>query len=156
MRDMHDDDLMPKVDAGAMMHRHEKWYDAQGDPRWGNCMRGCPPAFLNEAGFCSPACVLGAPRGEFVTEAPARPTLEDYHFWIRYQRDKSMKALLIQARSEILSLRRRNELLAAQVAVVEVFSVALGLRPEPGGMTPDIAWELQCRIDQMDKEPNLQ
>lgn len=67
-----------------------------------------------------------------------------------------MKALLIQARSEILSLRRRNELLTAQVAVVEVFAAALGLRPEPGCLTPDIAWELQCQIDQMDKEQNLQ
>jgi len=34
---------------------------------WGNCRRGCPPAYLNRQGFCSPACELGAPRGEFVT-----------------------------------------------------------------------------------------
>jgi hypothetical protein len=38
-------------------------------PEWGICRRGCPPAFLNQDGFCSPACVLGAPRGKFVTEA---------------------------------------------------------------------------------------
>jgi len=33
---------------------------------WGNCKRGCPPAYLVD-GFCSPACALGAPRGQFVT-----------------------------------------------------------------------------------------
>jgi len=37
------------------------------DPEWGNCRRGCPPAFINSRGFCSPACAMGAPRGEFVT-----------------------------------------------------------------------------------------
>ena len=36
-------------------------------PKWGNCVRGCPPSYLDVAGFCSPACKLGAPRGEFVT-----------------------------------------------------------------------------------------
>jgi hypothetical protein len=36
-------------------------------PEWGNCRRGCAPAYLDRAGFCSPACKLGAPRGEFVT-----------------------------------------------------------------------------------------
>jgi hypothetical protein len=34
---------------------------------WGDCRRGCPPAYLDKAGFCSPACALGAPRGKFVT-----------------------------------------------------------------------------------------
>jgi hypothetical protein len=34
---------------------------------WGNCRRGCPPAYLDKGGFCSPACALGAPRGKFVT-----------------------------------------------------------------------------------------
>lgn len=38
-------------------------------PEWGNCRRGCPPAFLDRDGYCSPACALGAPRGEFVTLA---------------------------------------------------------------------------------------
>lgn len=36
-------------------------------PAWGDCRRGCPPAFLDREGFCSPACVLGAPRGQYVT-----------------------------------------------------------------------------------------
>lgn len=39
-----------------------------GAYEWGNCRRGCPSAYLVD-GFCSPACKLGAPRGEFVTVA---------------------------------------------------------------------------------------
>jgi hypothetical protein len=31
---------------------------------WGNCKRGCVPSYLNEKGFCSPACERGAKRGE--------------------------------------------------------------------------------------------
>jgi len=34
---------------------------------WGNCKRGCAPAYLDKDGFCSPACAMGAPKGEFVT-----------------------------------------------------------------------------------------
>lgn len=29
---------------------------------YGNCKRGCPPAYLNENGFCSPNCEMGQPR----------------------------------------------------------------------------------------------
>jgi hypothetical protein len=36
---------------------------------WGNCIRGCQPSYLDKQGFCSPACHVGAPRGEFVTLA---------------------------------------------------------------------------------------
>ena len=39
-----------------------------------------------------------------------------------------MKQLLIDARHEILDLRRRNELLSAQMAVVEIFAAALASR----------------------------
>jgi|SRR5579859_4647140 len=43
-------------------------YDEQQAPvEWGNCKRGCPPAYLNKKGYCSPACEMGAPRGQFVT-----------------------------------------------------------------------------------------
>jgi hypothetical protein len=34
---------------------------------WGNCRRGCPESYLDAKGFCSPACAMGAPKGEFVT-----------------------------------------------------------------------------------------
>lgn len=51
----------------------DKLQDAQSTndlpPEWGNCRRGCPPAYLDHNRFCSPACALGAPRGEFVTVA---------------------------------------------------------------------------------------
>jgi hypothetical protein len=36
-------------------------------PEWGNCRRGCPASYLDRDGFCSPACVVGAPRGQYVT-----------------------------------------------------------------------------------------
>jgi hypothetical protein len=65
-----------------------------------------------------------------------------------------MKQLLNSARCEILELRRTNEVLAAQMAVVEIFAAALGLKRNQGGMAPDIAWELQKKIDELDAQPN--
>jgi len=47
--------------------------EAAQPPEWGNCKRGCPPAYLDREGFCSPACKLGAPRGEFVTLNEMQP-----------------------------------------------------------------------------------
>lgn len=40
---------------------------AASPPEWGGCRRGCPDAYLDRDGYCSPACVLGAPRGRYVT-----------------------------------------------------------------------------------------
>ena len=60
-----------------------------------------------------------------------------------------MKELLIEARQEILNLRRRNEILSAQMGVVEVFAAALGLKRNEGGMAPDVAWALQKKIDEL-------
>jgi hypothetical protein len=60
-----------------------------------------------------------------------------------------MKELLAEARHEILDLRRRNELLSAQMAVVEVFAAALGMKRNEGGMAPDVAWALQKKIDEL-------
>ncbi len=65
-----------------------------------------------------------------------------------------MKQLLNSARCEILELRRTNEVLAAQMAVVEIFAAALGLKRNRGGMSPDITWELQKKIDELDGQPN--
>lgn len=36
-------------------------------PEWGNCRRGCASSYINSLGYCSRACELGYPRGEFVT-----------------------------------------------------------------------------------------
>lgn len=60
-----------------------------------------------------------------------------------------MKHLLMNAKHEIESLRRRNEILQAKVDVVEAFSAALlGPRRE-GGMSIDVVWSLQKAIDQI-------
>lgn len=66
-----------------------------------------------------------------------------------------MKEMLLEARNEILNLRRRNELLTAQVGVVEVFAVevfaaVLGLRRNEGGAAPDVAWKLMKAYDDLD------
>lgn len=34
-------------------------------PEWGNCRRGCPPAYLDAERFCSPGCKAGGARGQF-------------------------------------------------------------------------------------------
>jgi hypothetical protein len=57
----------------------DEWDEAVGEAelasaaRWGNCRRGCPPSYVDGAGYCSPACHVGAPRGEFVT-CPDQPS----------------------------------------------------------------------------------
>lgn len=48
---------------------NERIQERYARPEWGNCCRGCPPSYLDREGFCSPACHVGAPRGEFVTLA---------------------------------------------------------------------------------------
>ena len=63
-----------------------------------------------------------------------------------------MKELLRHARHEILDLRRRNELLSAQMAVVDVFAAACGLRREGGLMHPDIAYDLEKAIERMEAD----
>ena len=56
------------------------------------------------------------------------------------------------AREEILTLRRRIEVLSAQVHVMSVFEMALKARtPEGGmGMSGDVAWLLQREISKLD------
>ena len=61
-----------------------------------------------------------------------------------------MKHLLIDAKHEIDTLRRRNELLQAKVDVVEVFSAALLGVPRNMGATIDISWQLQKEIDKLE------
>jgi hypothetical protein len=56
------------------------------------------------------------------------------------------KELLERAGIEIESLRRRVELLDAQMGVVQVFAAALGLRQSGGAMSPDIVWEIQQKL----------
>ena len=61
-----------------------------------------------------------------------------------------MNNLLSRARREILDLRSQNELLQSQMAVVEVFAAALGLRKNPSPQTPDITWELSLKIKELE------
>lgn len=60
-----------------------------------------------------------------------------------------MKDLLNSARHEILDLRRRNEMLSAQMAVVEVFAAALGLKRNEMGASVDVAWQLDKAINEL-------
>lgn len=59
--------------------------------------------------------------------------------------------LLNDAMQEILDLRRRNEILSAQIGVVEVFAAALGLKHGDRGAAPDVAWALRKKIEELSK-----
>jgi hypothetical protein len=62
---------------------------------------------------------------------------------------KEMKQLLIGALHEIRRLRRDNEVLSAQMAVVDVFAAACGLKRHDSCMAVDVAWELENKIEAM-------
>jgi hypothetical protein len=45
----------------------EELVDQDQEPpsvEWGNCRRGCVPSYLDEEGYCSPACDRGQKKGE--------------------------------------------------------------------------------------------
>ena len=67
-----------------------------------------------------------------------------------------MENLLRHAKQEIISLRRQNEILAAQMGVVEVFAAALGLKRERGVEAIDVVWELQKKIDELTQPTDLE
>lgn len=60
-----------------------------------------------------------------------------------------MKQLLIEARQEILTLRRTNEILGAKVEMIDLFALVLNTRPNypSQGTSADVAWKLQREID---------
>jgi hypothetical protein len=60
--------------------------------------------------------------------------------------------LLRQAANEIRNLRRANEVLAAQAAVVETFRAALLGRPSGGIMAPCISWEIDRYLERAAKK----
>lgn len=62
----------------------------------------------------------------------------------------AMKNVLENAKQEIVYLRRQNEILNAQVGVIEVFAAALGLRNNQKGMAIDVVWELQQAINSLE------
>jgi len=62
-----------------------------------------------------------------------------------------MKQLLQDAIHEITTLRRQNEILTAQMAIVDVFAAALGLKRGYQAMTPDVVYQLQKKLDEITK-----
>lgn len=56
---------------------------------------------------------------------------------------KSMQS----AAYEIKSLRKVNDLLSAQMHIVNVFALALGYKPNQMGASEDIAWRLEKHIE---------
>lgn len=48
---------------------------------------------------------------------------------------------------EIRQLRKQNEILSAQIHVVNIFASALGFKPQSQGMSEDIAWKLEKHIE---------
>lgn len=65
-----------------------------------------------------------------------------------------MKHLLMQAKEEILQLRRQNEILSAKVETMELFALVLRTQPNYPGMTmgEDIAWQLAREIQRIEDE----
>ena len=63
-----------------------------------------------------------------------------------------MKHLLQDARSEILQLRRENELLRAKQEMVDLFATVLYSKPyaPSQGMGEDVAWKLERAITEID------
>jgi hypothetical protein len=69
----------------------------------------------------------------------------------------SLKNILELAREEIVSLRRRNEILEARDEVVRLFTCLIMPRT-PGGMGEDVAWKITKelrRIEAEEKETKL-
>jgi hypothetical protein len=62
-----------------------------------------------------------------------------------------LEGLLNEARAEILTLRRSNEILRAKVEMIDLFACVLHTEParRSEGMAPDVAWALQKKIDEL-------
>jgi len=58
-----------------------------------------------------------------------------------------MNELAKQACFEIRDLRRRNELLEAQMGIVEVFAAALGMKKGGQTMAPDVVWMIERELE---------
>jgi hypothetical protein len=59
--------------------------------------------------------------------------------------------LLATAMHEIRDLRRRNEILAAKVEMIDLFACVLNTQParHSQGMAPDVAWALQKKMEEL-------
>lgn len=65
-----------------------------------------------------------------------------------------MKHTLIEAKHEILRLRRENEILSAKVEMIDLFGCLLHTQParREQGMSVDVAWQLQQEVDKIEAE----
>ena len=66
--------------------------------------------------------------------------------------DEHAKYLLTQAANEIKYLRRENEVLGAQVFVVNAFAQALAARPPGNVSSADIVWAIDAALTKAEKE----
>ena len=60
-----------------------------------------------------------------------------------------LESLLNSTRYEIMQLRRDNEILRAKVETMDLFALILKPRYGSQGASPDIAWALQKKIDEL-------
>jgi hypothetical protein len=60
-----------------------------------------------------------------------------------------MVNVLLKAKHEIVQLRKRNEILEAQMMVVDIFAAALGFKREQRGAEIDVVWELEGKIAEL-------
>ena len=65
-----------------------------------------------------------------------------------------MKHLLNNAKHEIVTLRRENEILRAKVEMIELFSLILHTKPAypSQGMGEDVVWKITKQLEEIAKE----
>lgn len=69
--------------------------------------------------------------------------------------DDKIKHTLMAARIEIESLRRTNEILAAQSKVLDVFAAAFGLLKKDVGMGIDVVWKIDEIMNDKNKYEDI-
>lgn len=62
-----------------------------------------------------------------------------------------LQSLLMQAREEITSLRRQNEILSAKVDMIDLFACVLHSQPArtSQGASIDVAWLIQQKLNEL-------
>lgn len=68
--------------------------------------------------------------------------------------DKDKINTMMLGAEEIQRLRQQNEILSAQMQVVNIFAAALGFKQENRGMGEDIAWRLKKHAEAIQEDLN--
>jgi hypothetical protein len=81
-----------------------------------------------------------------ILESPYQPLIERVWKTLNpiatlQQMDKEIRQLLIEARNELDALRRQNQIMGAQIDVIEVFRAAL-IGPRQMAMQVDLAYRI--------------